>query len=92
MELDDIAWVDAAGDYMCVHANLKTHILRSTMKALKAKLPAHFARVHRSTIVNLTKVNSATVLPKGEYLLHIDGGTAIKVSRNYRDAVQGILK
>ena len=92
VELDDIAWVDAAGDYMCVHTNLKTHILRSTMKALKEKLPAHFARVHRSTIVNLTKVNSATALPKGEYSLHIDGGTAIKVSRNYRDAVQGILK
>ena len=53
----DIDWIDAAGDYMCVHANKETHIMRTTMKELEAKLdPSIFQRVHRSTIVNLERV------------------------------------
>ena len=37
--ISDIDWVDAAGDYMCLHVGGKTHIMRSTMKELLAKLP-----------------------------------------------------
>ena len=49
----DIQWVDAAGDYMCIHAAGTTHIMRITMKQLEAMLdPARFLRIHRSTIVN----------------------------------------
>ena len=49
-----IDWIDAAGDYMCIHADGNTHILRGTMKELEGYLdPKLFQRVHRSTIVNL---------------------------------------
>ena len=49
-----IDWIDAAGDYMCIHAGGNTHILRGTMKDLEEYLdPKLFQRVHRSTIVNL---------------------------------------
>ncbi|MBV9620076.1 MAG: response regulator, partial [Gammaproteobacteria bacterium] len=49
-----IQWIDAAGDYMCIHAGGDTHILRGTMKELEEILdPKLFQRVHRSTIVNL---------------------------------------
>lgn len=91
VNFDDIAWIDAAGDYMCVHAAGQTYILRSTMKELEQRLPAVFARVHRSTIVNLSKVHSVDALPKGECLLHLPGDVALKVSRNYRDAIQDLL-
>lgn len=89
--MDDIAWIDAAGDYMCVHASGETHILRSTMKELEERLPDNFVRIHRSTIVNLRKVEAVDGLPKGEAQLHIVGGGLLKVSRNYRQAIQGLL-
>ncbi len=51
--VSSIDWIDAAGDYMCIHATGNTHILRGTMKDLEEYLdPKLFQRVHRSTIVN----------------------------------------
>jgi len=81
----DIDWIDAAGDYMCVHSKNETYIIRSTMKDLDSKLSApYFQRIHRSTIVNLKKIVKIEKLTKGEALLHLDELTSLKVSRNYR--------
>ena len=50
----EIEWIDAAGDYVCLHVDGVTHIKRSTLKSLLGELdPEIFKRVHRSTIVNL---------------------------------------
>jgi two-component system LytT family response regulator len=85
----DIDWVDAAGDYMCVHAGGTTHIMRSTMKQLEELLnPLQFLRVHRSTIVNASRIEKAQHLSNGEYLLSLTGGSQIKVSRSYRDKIR----
>ncbi len=90
--IDDIGWVDAAGDYMCIHANGITHIMRSTLKALVDKLDSNnFKRIHRSTIVNLRHIEHVKSLPRGEYILELDCGENLKVSRNYRDAVKDYL-
>jgi two-component system LytT family response regulator len=54
LPVGSIDWVDAAGDYMCVHAEGRTHVVRATMKQFEERLdPADFQRIHRSTIVNL---------------------------------------
>lgn len=90
--LVDIDWIDAAGDYMCVHANGKTHILRSTMKELELRLTDQFVRIHRSTIVNLAKILSVESLPKSESALHLEGGARLKVSRKYRDAIKSFIE
>lgn len=91
VSFEDIDWVDAAGDYMCVHACGNTHIIRCTMKQLSGRL-AHgpFARIHRSTLVNIRKVREITPLSKGECLLHLDD-VQLKVSRNYRASIQALL-
>ena len=87
-----ISWVDAAGDYMCVHAEGATHIMRITMKQLEAMLdPARFLRIHRSTIVNANCITGAQTLTNGEYLLSLEGGTQLKVSRSYRDRIRELL-
>jgi two-component system LytT family response regulator len=91
LQMDEIEWIDAAGDYMCVHASGNTHILRSTMKELVARLPDNFVRIHRSTIVNLSKVEVVEGLPKGEAQLLIVGGGVLKVSRNFRKEIQNLL-
>ena len=86
---DDIDWVDAAGDYMCVHAGGETHVIRSTLRDLMTKLDDNlFVRIHRSTIVNVERVVSVTPLQKGGSLLHLTQGESLKVSRNYRDSIR----
>ena len=91
--IDDIArWVDAAGDYMCVHVKGETHILRSTLKNLMERLDSdQFKRIHRSTVVNLERIKRVTPLKKGEYMLDLGNDEQLKVSRNYRDAIRGFL-
>jgi two-component system LytT family response regulator len=85
----DIDWVDAAGDYMCIHANNQTHIMRITMKELEAQLdPANFQRVHRSTIVNLDRVNKVCSHMNGEFHLILNNGSSIKMSRSYKEKVK----
>ncbi|MDB6046237.1 MAG: DNA-binding response regulator [Gammaproteobacteria bacterium] len=87
-----IQWIDAAGDYMCIHAGGDTHILRGTMKELEELLdPKLFQRVHRSTIVNLRLVKSLRAHMNGEYFLTLDGGHELKLSRTYRDKVEYFL-
>ena len=86
---DDIDWVDAAGDYMCVHANDCTHVMRITMKDLEAQLdPSTFQRVHRSTIVNLERVVKVCSHMNGEFYLKLNNGSAVKMSRSYKDKVK----
>jgi two-component system, LytTR family, response regulator len=87
-----IEWIDAAGDYMCIHAGGDTHILRGTMKELEEILdPKLFQRVHRSTIVNLRIVKSLRAHMNGEYFLTLEGGHELKLSRSYRDKVEYFL-
>ncbi|HYB65112.1 MAG TPA: LytTR family DNA-binding domain-containing protein [Steroidobacteraceae bacterium] len=87
-----IQWVDAAGDYMCIHAAGETHILRGTMKDLEELLdPKLFQRVHRSTIVNLRLVKSLRAHMNGEYFLTLEGGHELKLSRTYRDKIEYFL-
>ncbi len=88
-----IEWIDAAGDYMCVHAGGSTHILRATMKELEDLLDAAvFTRVHRSTIVNLHRVRSLRAHMNGEYFLQLEGGHELKLSRSYREKVELFLQ
>ena len=91
--VESIEWVDAAGDYLCIHASGQTHILRATMREMENLLdPRLFQRVHRSTIVNLTRVKSLRAHMNGEYFLRLDGGQELKLSRTYRDKVEYFLK
>jgi two-component system, LytTR family, response regulator len=83
-----IRWIDAAGDYMCIHTETETHVLRATMRELEVQLdPRQFQRVHRSTIVNLARIQSFRTHINGEYFLLLDSGHEVKLSRSYKDKV-----
>ena len=92
LNADDIEWIDAAGDYMCIHASGKTHIIRETMKTLQQRLdPERFQRVHRSAIVNVAKVKELHPHSNGEYFLTLENGAELKLSRSYKDVVARFL-
>jgi len=92
LDVAAIDWIDAAGDYMCVHAASQTHVLRATMKELEQMLdPQVFQRVHRSTIVNLARVRSLRPHLNGECFLKLESGQEVKLSRSFRDKVELLL-
>ena len=92
LDVATIDWIDAAGDYMCLHAGGQTHVLRATMKELEDMLdPSVFQRVHRSTIVNLARVRSLRPHVNGECFLRLQSGQEIKLSRSFRDKVEMLL-
>lgn len=92
VETQDIDWVDAAGDYMCLHVSGKTHILRATMKQLESQLnPDIFLRVHRSTIVNIHNVEKIITHSNSEYYLVLTCGEKLKMSRSYKDKIAHFL-
>lgn len=90
---EQIDWIDAAGDYMCIHAAGETHILRATMKQLEEELdPERFQRIHRSAIVNLSQIRKLKPHANGEYFLTLAGGQQLKLSRSHRDKVELLLQ
>ncbi|XOV81290.1 MAG: LytR/AlgR family response regulator transcription factor [Aestuariibacter sp.] len=83
--LHDIFWVEAAGDYMCLHLRDEQHIIRKTMKQLEQELSPHmFPRVNRSAMVNIQQVCKLTPNSNGEYHAHLKSGAKVKVSRKYK--------
>jgi two-component system LytT family response regulator len=85
LRTDEIDWVEAAGNYTRLHAGKQVHLLRETMTALEAKLDAkRFARIHRSTIVNLERVRELQPYFHGDYIVLLRDGTQLTLSRNYR--------
>lgn len=88
VDVDSIDWVDAAGDYMCVHVNGEIFVLRGTMKRLEELLdPAMFVRIHRSAIVNRNRVKALRPHRNGEYFLKLDCNHELKLSRKYKSAL-----
>jgi len=89
IDVDQIDWVDAAGDYMCVHAAGATYVLRGTMKHLEEVLnPEMFVRIHRSAIVNRHRVTSMRPHRNGEYFLQLGSDTELKLSRKYKGSLE----
>jgi two-component system LytT family response regulator len=86
---NDIEWIDAAGDYMCVQSLGVTHIMRKTMKELEKELDESILqRIHRSTIVNIRQVREMESHINGEYFLTLESGHRVKLSRTYKDKLK----
>ncbi|WP_149982860.1 LytR/AlgR family response regulator transcription factor [Pseudoalteromonas rhizosphaerae] len=89
----DILWIDAAGDYMCVHTPAETHVMRARLKELeKNTLPEDFLRIHKSTIVNLSHIKQLNPLRNSEYTAVLQSGKTLKVSRTYSKNLKSLFK
>jgi two-component system LytT family response regulator len=92
LKVEEIDWVEGAGDYLSLHSGSQTHLIRETMGNFHAKLdPQKFLRIHRSTIVNVERIKDIRALYKGEYLITLTSGIGLKASRGYRHELQQLL-
>jgi two-component system, LytTR family, response regulator len=89
VRVDDIDRIEAAGDYVTLHAGGKNHLLRRTMNETEAQLnPERFLRIHRSLIVRTSGIRELVTLSNHEFRLRMSDGTEQKVSRTYSDRVE----
>lgn len=88
----DIDWIEADGDYVKVHVGRAWHLLRETMKHLEAQIdPTRFVRIHRSTIVNIERIKELQPYFRGEYVLILQDGSSLKLSRGYKEHLEQAL-
>jgi len=84
--VERILWIEAANKYVVIHTTGRTHIARQTMQSLETRLdPKQFVRIHRSILVRKAAVRGLHPLFHGDYLVKLNNGTELKLSRNFRE-------
>ncbi len=92
VRISEIDWVEAAGDYVSLHVGKKNWLLRTTIGAVDQRLAPHgFARIHRSTLVNVDRVRELRALACGEFSVMLHDGTEVKLSRGYRGSLDQVV-
>ncbi|MFY0684350.1 MAG: LytTR family transcriptional regulator [Balneola sp.] len=91
LNIPDVMWIEADGNYINLVTNDKKHLVRSTLSGFLKKLDRNkFYQVHKSFIVNIDHVECFDEQLYGDYLVIMKNGEAIKMSRNYSDFLKTI--
>lgn len=89
LRTDDIIWIEAAGNYVRLHLAEDSHLFRETMNGIESRLdPRRFVRIHRSRIVNSDRIKELQPWFNGEYVVVLQNGTRLTLSRGYREKLQ----
>ena len=93
LKVDEIDFIEADGNYAKLHTGRKTHLLREKMNDLEGRLdPARFVRIHRSVIVNLERIKEMHPHFNGDYIVVLDDGRQLRLSRSRREQLEARLK
>ncbi len=93
LKVDEIDFIEADGNYAKLHAGRKMHLLREKMNDLEGRLdPARFVRIHRSIIVNLDRIKEMQPHFNGDYIVVLDDGRQLRLSRSRRETLEARLK
>ncbi|HEY8182941.1 MAG TPA: LytTR family DNA-binding domain-containing protein [Thermoanaerobaculia bacterium] len=91
LRADEIAWIAAADNYVYLHVNGGSHLVRDSLKAMEKKLdPERFARVHRSAIVNLSSIAELKPLDHGDYEVTLRDGTRLTATRKFSTRLRAL--
>ena len=92
VKVDEIDWIEASDNYVCLHCGKETHVLRETMGQLESRLdPARFLRVHRSAIVNLDRIRELHPWFRGDYRVILRDGTELTLTKSHREKLESRL-
>jgi two-component system LytT family response regulator len=87
LKVDEIDFIEADGNYA------KLHLLREKMNDLEGQLdPARFVRIHRSVIVNLDRIKEMHPHFNGDYIVVLEDGRQLRLSRTRREHLEAKLK
>lgn len=93
LKTDDVDSLEASGNYVELRCGKQTYLVRDTLNDVERKLdPQRFARVHRSTIVNLDRVQELQPWSHGDFVVVLKDGTKLRLSRRYRQNLKTITR
>jgi two-component system LytT family response regulator len=93
LNVSEIEWINAQGNYVELHTRNAQHLLRDTMDGIESKLdPAKFVRLRRSIIARIDQIKALHPLAKGEFEVILTGGQQLRSSRRYRRNLDVLLK
>src|SRR5262245_15499982 len=91
VDAEDVDWIEAAENYVQLHAGRKSHLLHVTMNTLEQSLdPEIFLRIHRSIIVNIGRLKELQAGTHGEYLITLQDGTRLRSGRSYSNKLRSL--
>ena len=86
LKASEVDWIQSAANYVQLHAHGRCYLVRMTMNEIETQLEGlSFARIHRSTIVNIDRLTEIRPSPHGDFQVVLDNGTTLRLSRAYRD-------
>jgi two-component system LytT family response regulator len=92
LKADEVDWIEADSNYLKLHVGKSYHLIRGSMQAVEKKLdPAKFMRIHRSVIVNISRIQELQSWFHGEYKVILRDSTKLTLSRGYRDRLQAVV-
>jgi hypothetical protein len=92
VRVNDVDWIEASGNYVTLHAGEKSHLLRETMRSMEQKLDSsRFLRVHRSAIVQLSRIREVRVLGAGRYAVVLLSGTQVPLGQPGVERMEHLL-
>jgi two-component system LytT family response regulator len=93
LPVEEIDWLEAADNYVKIHAGRETHLVRQTLQSMEESLsPTMFVRIHRSTIINVSRIREIQPWFAGEYVVSLRNGTKVHTSRRYRARLEALMK
>lgn len=88
--VEKIDYITASGPYAELHAGERTYAIRERMQTLEEQLdPSRFFRIHRSTIVQLDRIDALLHRGGGDYAVRLKDGLELSVSRARREELAG---
>jgi two-component system LytT family response regulator len=85
VKVEDVDWIESSANYARLHARGTPYMVRMTMSELEKRLdPVRFARIHRSTIVQVDRIRDIVPAWHGDYDVTLRDGTVLRLSRSYR--------
>jgi two-component system LytT family response regulator len=92
LPVDEVEWIEAAQNYVRLHAGQASHLLHVPMNTIETSLdPDRFVRIHRSHIVNIQRVKQLWTLAHGQYILELVSGERLQSSRTYGERIRTLL-
>jgi two-component system LytT family response regulator len=93
VNIADVDWIEADGNYVRLHVGSASHMIRETIAGVERALPpSTFARIHRSAIVNLDRIAEMRQWSSGDYIVVLTTGARLKLSRTYRESIEAAIR
>ncbi|MCU1228610.1 MAG: LytTr DNA-binding region [Acidobacteria bacterium] len=93
VRIDDVDWLETAGNYVSLHAGAAEYLYRTTMAAIESRLdPARFVRIHRSTIVNVDRIVELQPTFGRELVVLLRDGARLRLGAPYRDGLRKLIE